>query len=200
MQQKKIQKILNSPRVPQELENQLLKNLNLQITKELVNHHQLRWIKHLAIAASLTLCLILTSLYWQTPILISAAYADINKDTHVENGFSSKHFQELRQMSIGRPPESMKVEMSKYCNLSNYQSTHFRIAGEQQGKVNIFFLSENKLHHWGKSEGMINELHWKLLYVHDNLTVIVLYTHDMKVSGVQNLLNSMLPEKANYAM
>lgn len=200
MNQQQLQKFLNSPRVPHNLEHQLLNNWEQQMGKELINQHQQRWIKHLAIAASLTLCLILTSLYWQTPNLISAAYADINKDTHQDNGFSSEHFKWLRQFDIVQPPKTMKVEMTKYCNLSNYQSTHFRIAGKKQGKVDIFFLSEDKLRRWGKNEGMINDLHWKLLQVHDKLTVIVLYTQDMHASGVQKLLNTMLPEKASYVI
>lgn len=193
MQKKQLNKILNKPLAPRDLELQILQNLEQQIAKESVNRQQRRWLRHLAVAASLVMTLILSGQYWQTPTIISAAYADISKDSHLQNGFANSQSQWLGQKGINRPPQTMTVEMSKYCNLSNNPTTHLRVAGQKQGKVNVFFHAGEKPYLWGKKEGMINDLHWKLLQVRENLTVIVLYTQDMKISGVQKLLGTMLP-------
>lgn len=151
-----------------------------------------------SVAASLLLFMLVTG-YLQTPSLITSAYADIQKDANLNNGMQLSMQQWLDENDIASVPSPYPVEMSKFCRLDQILTTHIRIAGKKQGEMNVFFHhGDRPLHwsplHWLKGAGTVDNVNWKLLKVRDNLTLIVLYSHDMHEKAVQHILHEMLPE------
>lgn len=90
-------------------------------------------------------------------------------------------------------PQKYKVEMSKFCRLQSHQTTHLRIAGATQGKMHIFFHHGDKPIHWLNRSGTNEQMSWKLVQVREDLSLIVMYTHDMREDAVRYILAEMLP-------
>jgi len=146
-----------------------------------------------SIAASLFLFVLMAG-YLQTPDLISSAYADIRKDAHLSNGMQASMQQWLDENNIASVPRQYPVKMSKFCRLDQVLTTHLRIAGKEQGEVNVFIHHGERPLSWFDGSGAVEDMNWKLLKVRNNLTLIVLYTHDMREKSVQHILHEMLPE------
>ena len=146
-----------------------------------------------SIAASLLFAVSVMS-FFQTPALITSAYADIYKDANLHNGLQSSMQQWLDVNRIDRVPQPYPVQMSKFCRLGQVLTTHLRIAGKEQGEMNVFFHQGEDAPLWLNRSGKVDDMNWKLLRVRENLTVIVLYSHDMREKSVQYILHEMLPE------
>jgi len=132
--------------------------------------------------------------FFQTPAIITSAYADIYKDANLHNGMQSSMQQWLDVNRIDQVPQPYPVQMSKFCRLGQTPTTHLRIAGKTQGVMNVFFHQGDTAPLWLNRSGKVDDMHWKMLKVREDLTVIVLYTHDMREKSVQNILHEMLPE------
>jgi len=155
------------------------------------NGRTFKWLA--SVAASLLFFAVITS-YIKTPDLITLAYADILKDTELNNGTQPSIQQWLNENSITQVPQQYPVEMSKFCLLDKFLTVHLRIAGAEQGKMNVFFHQGiYRLNSLNRS-GMMNNMNWKLLKVRDDLTIIVMYTQDMREQVVQHILRKILPE------
>jgi len=128
-----------------------------------------------------------------TPKVIQAAYADISKDSELHNGMdvSMRHW--LDENAVASVPQQYAVEMSKFCVLDRYLTTHLRIAGTEQGKLHLFFHQGKGLGGWKSRSGVLQRMNWRLLEVHKDLTLIVMYTHDMRESAVEQILGELLP-------
>jgi len=145
-----------------------------------------------SIAASLLIVWILG--YVHTPQLISTAYADIQKDENLNTGLPLAIQQWLDENNIDSVPSQYPVEMSKFCTLDQSLTMHMRIAGKEQGELNVFFHHGERPLFWFNGSGKFDDMNWKLLKVRENLTLIVLYTRDMCEKSVLHILNEMLPE------
>jgi len=150
-----------------------------------------------SLAASLFL-LVMVSGYLHTPEIVTLANTDITKDANLKNGLPVPTEQWLNKHSIEQVPEIYPVKMSKLCRLGQSLTMHLRIAGKQQGEMNVFFQpGENTtgwVDGWLARSGDMQGMHWKLIKVRKNLSVIVLYTPDMRETAVQDILQKMLPE------
>lgn len=146
-----------------------------------------------SVAASFFLFVLMMS-YFQTPELISSAYADIQKDAGLNNGMRASMQEWLDENNISRIPQQYPVEMSKFCRLDQVLTTHIRIAGKEQGVMNVFFHYGERPLHWLNGDGTLDDMNWKLVKVREKLTVIVLYSHDMREKSVKHILHKMLPE------
>ncbi len=151
-----------------------------------------------ALAASSVLFVVLLAAlfvgYVQPPRVIADAYADIHKDGAVSNGLQVSMAQWMNESDIAAVPDRYPVEMSKFCRLNQYLTTHLRIAGASQGVVHLFFHHGERPFGWRDRSGVMDEMNWKLVKVRHNLTLIVLYSHDMREKAVQHIIGEMLPE------
>ncbi len=151
----------------------------------------LKWMAAMAVSLLMVVALMT---YLQTPALITSAYADIYKDANLNNGMPASMRQWLTANKIADVPALFPVKMSKFCRLAGLVTTHLRIAGKQQGEMNVFFHhgdAELSLH---SQSGKVDDMNWRLLKVRDDLTLIVLYTHDMREKSVNTILQAMLSE------
>lgn len=153
--------------------------------------YALQWVG--SIAASLLLFIIVFS-YAHTPAVVTAAYADMMIDADLNNGMQSTMSQWMSENSIDGVPQKYPVEMSKFCSLDKYKTTHLRIAGAEQGTMHLFFHHGGRPMHWLNRTGTVDKMNWKMIKVREDMTVIVLYTDDMRESAIQNILGEMLPE------
>ena len=99
----------------------------------------------------------------------------------------------LGENNIRPIPQKYPVEMSKFCKLDQYLTTHFRVAGVEQGKLHLFFHQGDRPVHWFNRKGELNSMNWRLLKVSENLTLIVLFTEDMREAAVEQILDKILP-------
>lgn len=132
--------------------------------------------------------------YLHTPNIVLSAYADIYKDSTLDNGMQSAMLQWLQENNIANVPQQYPVEMSKFCRLNTTLTTHLRIAGYKQGIMNVFFHQGIAPADWFNNTGIVDDMNWKLVKVRNNLTVIVLYSFDMREKSVLYVLDKMLPE------
>jgi hypothetical protein len=146
-----------------------------------------------SVAASLLL-IIITLAHLQTPAIINAAYNDIAHDAETYNGMQSSVSQWLHENDIRAVPQKYRVEMSKLCQLDKYQARHLRIAGAEQGTLHLFFQHGARPFNWMNDNGHDEKINWKIINVRDDLTLIVMHTHDMREEAIQNILDNMLPE------
>ncbi len=169
----------------------------LQQTQQSAKHfamiNRFKW--PVSMVASFLLLVTILS-YFQTPALITSAYADIYKDENINNGLQPTMQQWLTVNHIASVPPQYPVKMSKFCRLGSLLTTHLRIAGKQQGEMHVFIhQGERKWStRWVAGTGTVDDINWKLLQVRDDLTVIVLYTRDMREKSVRHILNEMLPQ------
>lgn len=146
-----------------------------------------------AIAASLMIA-IFTIGYQQQPEIITAAYEDTLKDAQLNNGFAQQQKDWIAVNQILPAPAQYQVEMSKFCDLGGQKTTHLRIAGQHQGKMNVFFKKGSQPYRFGKTSGKTNNMHWKVLESNKDITVIVMYSEDMREPVVNKIINNMLPD------
>jgi len=146
----------------------------------------------ISIAASFVLFVLVTN-YIQLPKIITAAYADIKKDSSLDNGMQPSMQQWLDENHIAQVPQEYPVKMSKFCTLDQAITTHLRIAGISQGEINIFFYNGERPLYWRDRSGTMDNMNWKVIKVRDNLSMVVLYSYDMRIKSVQYILNEMLP-------
>jgi len=151
----------------------------------------LQWLG--SIAASFLLFIIVFG-YAHTPAVITAAYADVLLDADLYNGMQSPMNQWLSENHIDGVPQKYPVEMSKFCKLDQYKTTHLRIAGAEQGTMHLFFHHGDRPMYWVNRTGTVDEMNWRMIEIREDMTVIVLYTDDMRESAMQNILGEMLPE------
>ena len=148
------------------------------------------WLSSLMVTMVLSVALFF---YLSTPAIVSAAYADIMKDADLNNGIQAGMQQWLSENAIADVPQQYAVEMSRFCRLDQYLTTHLRIAGSEQGKLHLFFHQGKRPAHWLSMRGVEQKIHWRVLDVRDDLTLLVLYTEDMRKSAVEHILAEILP-------
>ena len=177
-----------------ELVQQMLHTQAAQTTasscSDIITSGTAKWLG--ALVVSLALLVVLLS-YLQTPAVITDAYADVKKDASINNGMQTSMQQWMNENQIAVVPPQYTVEMSKFCRLDQYLTTHLRISGEQQEVVHLFFHYGKSSFGWRNKSGVMDKMNWKLLKARDNLTLIVLYSHEMREKTIQHILVQMLP-------
>lgn len=153
--------------------------------------------KIFALTASITaavLILVLSFSYIKTPDLIINAYADIHKDALLYNEFQPQIKQWMKENKVAEVPSQYKVEMSKFCRLGKQLSTHLRVAGIEQGKMNIFLYHQDRPFYSLNRSGVIADMNWKLIKAGEGLNLLVVYTNDMRERSVKHVLQEMIPQ------
>jgi len=146
-----------------------------------------------ALAASFMIATLVIG-YYQQPDIITAAYEDTIKDAELNNGFAQQHKDWIAVNQILPAPAEYPVEMSKFCDLNGEKTTHLRIAGQTQGKMNVFFKKGPQPYRLGKTSGKTENMRWRVLESNKDITVIVMYTEDMRENVVNNIITKMLPD------
>jgi len=146
-----------------------------------------------AIAASILIFIAFFS-YNKNPDIITAAYSDIIHDEKLSNGLSDVHKNWIAVNEIKAAPSDYNVEMSKFCDIDGFKTMHLRIAGKYHGKMNLFFKKGSRSYRFGKSSGITKDMKWKVLESNKDITVIVMYTKDMRENVVNNIIGTMLPD------
>jgi len=127
----------------------------------------------------------------QSTKLITAAYSDIKKDASLNNGLDKTINQWMSDNNVSTIPKEFNIEMSRFCQLDQYKSTHLRVAGAEKGIAHFFFHQSDKIPKAKLSKGQKDEMNWQIVKLHANLSVLVIYTQDMREEAVQKILNEM---------
>jgi len=149
-----------------------------------------KWRLVLALAASVAMLFVLISPL-HTPSVVSHAYADIIKDSEDNNQRSTEISDWLRSNDIKEVPSRYQVEMVKYCYLDKDKTVHLRVAGTEQGKLHLFFRQGGGTVNGFNNAGTHDDMHWKLLKVKHDLTLLVMYTQDMREASVNHIIGAM---------
>jgi len=146
-----------------------------------------------SMAASLMLFFILFD-NPQSPELVASAYHDIKKDETFYNGLDKTISEWLEARNVSSIPKEFNIEMSKFCQLDQHTATHIRVAGVTQGTAHFFFHQTNQDLAPKMSQGVENNMNWRVIKLREDLSVLVMYTQDMRELAIQQILNGMLPE------
>lgn len=196
MNDNKLTEILNQPQVPDDLAETLHLNFQQQLGEAERCKKASFWHLKYSMAASVFISIILFSYWFSTPDIISAAYADTQKDSTLNNMLSVplKNWTEFK--NIAPPPTEMTIGMSKFCHLNTYKTAHLRVLGEKQGTVDVFMYPGPLPIFFKKKSGMINDRLWRVLSESDDLNVILLYTKDMRETAVEKLILTMFSNRS----
>jgi hypothetical protein len=187
---KDLQRQLNRPPVPDDLEKKIRANWQDQQSKQ----HQHKPVKYILVAASLFGIIIGTVIVnrLSTPEdLISIAINDINKDKKQHVGITLPMELLVKQANIHLPPDSMPVEMIKLCNLNGNKTTHIKVAGTKQGAVHLFIKEGDFDASLWESKHNSPTMPWRLIKPRNDLSVLVVYTEDMNPASVDKLIQTM---------
>jgi len=132
--------------------------------------------------------------FYQEPTIISAAYADVIQDKGLTNGLDKKSTDWMTNNQLLPVTDKFKVRMSKFCNINNNIIMHLRIDGKKKGAMNVFFHKSKQSITWKKKSGKKHKMQWKLIEVKEDLSLIEMYTSDMRQQSVDVILNAMLKE------
>ena len=149
-----------------------------------------KWRLVLALAASVAMLFVLISPL-HTPSVVSHAYADIIKDSVDHTQRNAEISGWLLSNDIKEVPSRYQVEMAKYCYLDKDKTVHLRVAGTEQGKLHLFFHQGEGIVNRFNNAGKHDDMHWKLLKVKQDLTLLVLYTQDMREASVNHIIGTM---------
>lgn len=186
-----LNKQLNRPPVPHDLENRIRTNWQ----EQRVGHHPYVPLKYFLVAASIfgiVAGTVLIDSQTKPEDLISVAINDIDSDALKHTGIMLPMDSIINDARINLPPESMPIKMTKRCNLNGNKTVHIKVAGAKQGAVHLFiktggFDTSPILPDKNTSTAMP----WKLIKPRADLTVLVLYTTDMNPVSVDKLLDTM---------
>lgn len=185
-----LQRQLNRPPVPEDLEKKIRANWQDQKSRPLRHKPA----KYLFIAASLAGIILGTVLvnHLITPNdLITIAINDINNDEKHHVGITLPVDLLIKQAKIQLPPDSMPIEMTKLCNLKGNKTTHIKVAGVKQGAVHLFIKQGDFDASLWESANSSTEMPWKLIKPRTDLSVLVVYTEDMNPASVDQLIQTM---------
>jgi hypothetical protein len=69
---------------------------------------------------------------------------------------------------------------------------HIKVAGEKQGEVHLFIIPDGfNLAFERETIGIVNAMPWKMIEPRDDLSVLVVYSHDMNPKNVEKLIQTM---------
>lgn len=177
--------------VPHDLEQKIRANWKQQLNQD---HGQ--WFRYKGLVAAgvvgLTFAVLLFNLINSTPKLLSMAINDIQSDAQQNIGISIPMEVLTQWGNVNLPPVSMPLKMTKYCTLGGNKTIHVNVNGARQGEVHLFIKrGDFDIAFWQARQGQINSMPWRLLKPHDDLSVLVLYTHDMNPANVEKLIQTM---------
>jgi len=181
---------LNRPRVPDDLEKKIRENWQEQKSKQQRNIP----LRYYLIAASLFGMIVGTVLVNQLSAkndLISIAVNDINKDENHHVGITIPVALLFKQARIHLPPESMPIEMTKWCNLSGNETMHIKVAGAKQGVVHLFIKAGDFSASLWETKKYAHAMPWRLIKPRNDLSVLVVYSQDMNPDSVTRLIQTM---------
>lgn len=190
MNKHKLGKQLGDINVPEQLENRIHRNWQQQLREESIARAGSKW--QLATTASFLVVIVLLRTVFSTPDLVNAALEDIVADAKHSVGVSVEMDSILQANHIQAPTINMPVRMTKYCTLEKSRTLHMQIAGEQQGSVHLF-VKENGFdaQFWQDSQGVKQQMIWKIIHPRDDLSVLVIHTPDMDPLNVDKLVQHM---------
>ena len=191
-----LQDSLKRPTPPLDLEKKLRENWRQQLCQQSsaqkIGSSKLHW---RSIAASVALTIIVTFSFVginKTPSVIASAIDDIDSDEKQNIGLAVQAKEWLVAHQINMPPSAMPIKMSKYCLIGGNKTLHLKIAGEKQGDVHLFILAGKfESAFWQKHNGTTSSMPWQIIQPTQDVSVLVLHTHDMNTEKVQQLIQTM---------
>jgi hypothetical protein len=191
MEDKHLQQQLKRLQVPRDLEARIRANWKQQLNRDPGKRSRYGMLAAAALAG-LTLSILLINIISTTPVMVAAALNDIRNDIQHDVGIAIP-LDVLAQLDdVKLPPESMPLKMTKYCTLGSSKTIHLQVAGAKQGEVHLFIQrGDFDIAFWEATQGQIDSMPWKLVKPRDNLSVLVLYSHDMNPANVEKLIQTM---------
>lgn len=191
MDDKHLQTQLNRPTVPEGLEDRIRNNWKEQITQS-QNYRPLKRMLAIVGMFGLIIGILLVNSVYTTPSLVTAAVDDIHKYEKHKIGIALPIASLIEETGINLPMNSTPIKMTKYCTLNDSKTTHIKVAGAKQGEVHLFISrSEFDVYFWHAQKGVVGSMPWRLFKPREDLSVLVLYSHDMNPSNVEKLIQTM---------
>jgi len=192
MNQEELKNRLNTVPVADDLEARLEANWQQQLAQ--TQQQKSYYGRMAALVASVLLVVVILVIYQQPPAQVELAYEDILKDADMKRPFSAQYQQWFKQHHLAVVPDNMQLEMIKDCHLGEQTYVHFRVAGEYQGKVNVFISRLPGVDEKYADAGEVQGFRWHRFSLENKVQVLVLFDEDMRKQGVNHLLKAVFAE------
>ena len=187
MDKESIGRQLNRPQPPADLLATVQGNWQLQQRNSHKPWNVLRWG---AVAGVVLVSLLLRALL-DHGSLVSAAMEDIAAADRHAQGVSVSMDEVASALSIALPLPEMTLLMSKRCHIEGLDTVHLQIAGARRGEVHLFIHQGAANAFAEQDSGKAADFTWRMLSPREDLSVLVLYSADMKAESVEALLQHM---------
>ena len=182
---------LNRPPVPKDLEVGIRSNWQEQVASN-KGHRSIKRYAAVASLCGVMLAVLLINNIHTTTQLVTAAVSDIHNDEKKHLGITVPIDSFSKVANFNLPPKSMTVEMTKYCTLIGNKTMHIKVAGEKQGEVHLFVMRDGFNTSFDQARtGEIESMPWKIIQARNDLSVLVVYSHDMNPQNVEKLIQTM---------
>lgn len=184
-------KTLNNIEVPNELASQLHKNFAEQLKQDEPLNKR-RWLISSMIAASVLFLALILLPSIKRPIVVDAAFADLNYKEHIENGLQNQQALWLTANQLVQPISSIEIVASKFCNLAGIPTTHLTITTKAQQTFDIFFQSHLSKTSFIEQGNIDSQKNWRIIKTTGEMTAVILYDQDISETTVNNLVSQMM--------
>lgn len=188
-----LKRLLRAPQPPESLREKLHADLERVVAISSTGRRR-RWMRRVGACALLLLGAWGAWVVW-TPADVTAAYADIQGDRHLQG---VREGAAKAWLVATRPelPAGASVDLVKDCSLGERQSKHLRLRGPDGAVVNVF------VHHQAytalKGHGTIDDQVWAIRHPNPGTVVVVLYDRRALPAHVTAILDSLFPRPAAH--
>ena len=206
---KRLNRKLNAPLAPDDLESKLLANLENQIAAEQQSNtkqkRQRTWLAS-SIAASLLMGLVVAFNISLTSSPVELAYAHALEEQQLTGYVDGGYLDWMSSKGISAPVNAKSIVLSKNCSLGEIKAKHLRFEIDTalptskettKSAINMFLLaSQDFATSIPDDKGDINGQQWRLYKPSADMEVLVLYDNDSNIKTVDNIVKSMFPQQA----
>lgn len=180
-----LNKLFDSPVVPAHLQSQLRANWQHQQQSRIRGSH---W----AVAALILLTVAMLFSIDQTPEVVHAAFKDLREaEKHpatlaISPSYLRDHY------GLKTATSSLALALTKYCSIDGQQMAHIRLDDNRLGEVHLFLYQGSFTHYpWSNSDGNFHNKRWQTLQIHENLSVLVIYSQQDDAHPVQQFTREL---------
>ena len=193
-----LHKLLNAPKVPQNLADKLKANLEAQIAQSQPSTKQnlrsaIRWY---ALAATVALAALGVWHFQPHQNLVSLAYAHSVEEAQLTGAQDGGYESWLKTAGLRIPAEANHIVLSKDCVLGQQHAKHLRFDLPESGTINLFVYQESgDLSKLTQSDGAIDGQAWMALSPRTDLHLLALYDTGVDKAKLAKIIESLFKEQ-----
>ncbi|MGD8593410.1 MAG: hypothetical protein PVF82_11290 [Gammaproteobacteria bacterium] len=192
-----LHKLLNAPKVPEDLAAKLKNNLEKQMVKpEQLGNTARRYRKWVyGLAASLTIAIVVAVQIKTEPELVSLAYRHAEEEAHLVGAIDGGYQSWFDKAGLQIPSEANAIVLSKNCALGEQKTKHLRFDLPNKGTINLFLYQDGAgLPGRVQADGTIDGQSWISISPREDIRLLALYDSTVSKAKITQIIQSMFEE------